>query len=164
MKSANIVLFLCLLVSICFNVHLLTKEPYIEADITKTTYTDTILYYKPVPKDSVILKYVSVKLPTSVPKTRDSLGNLPESVPDSMNVDIPITQNVYKDSTYTAYISGYRAQLDSLIFQREHEETTIIKWKKPKRWNVGIHAGCGATPNGLEPYIGIGVSYNLFSF
>ena len=94
-------------------------------------------------------------------------NNVAENIPDSADVVIPITQKVYEDSTYTAYVSGYNPQLDSLIFRMPREVITIKEYQKPKRWGIGIHAGYGMTIKGtpqFAPYIGIGISYNLFSF
>ena len=34
--------------------------------------------------------------------------------------------------------------------------------QKSSRWNVGIQGGVGITPKGVQPYIGVGVSYRLF--
>lgn len=92
-----------------------------------------------------------------------------KATPDSADVVIPITQTVYEDSTYTAYVSGYRANLDSLIFRIPREVTTITNthYQKPKQCSVGIQVGYGMTLKGtpqFTPYIGVGVSYNLFSF
>ncbi|WP_353477695.1 DUF6808 domain-containing protein, partial [Xylanibacter muris] len=40
---------------------------------------------------------------------------------------------------------------------------TEIRYKA-KRWGLGVQVGMGITPTKVEPYIGIGVSYNLFSW
>ena len=32
------------------------------------------------------------------------------------------------------------------------------------RWGVGAQAGYGITPAGFQPYLGVGVSFNLFSW
>ena len=82
-------------------------------------------------------------------------------------MQIPITQKVYEDSTYTAYVSGYRASLDSLVFKMPREVITIKEKRKHKRWGGGFQVGYGLTLKGnpqFTPYIGVGVSYNLFSF
>lgn len=143
------------------------------------TVLDTIPVYKPVPRDSVVIRYVTEKLP-AVPKNQDSVGNFGKNVPkttetvpkstdlvqeDSVEVQIPITQTTYETDTYRAVVSGYRATLDTLLF---YQLTKIIQVKqKPKRWSIGLQAGYGVTlaptPQ-LAPYVGIGVSYNLFSF
>ena len=198
LKNIALLLFLAVFVaSLCLNVHHYTggtTEPY--RDTIKTTFVDTIPYYKPVPKDEKPLGNITAKLPVSVPKLPVSVPKLPESdkklqdsvqnfgksvpenhfedmgkkvTPDSAEVIVPITQTVYEDSTYTAYVSGYRASLDSLIFRMPREVTTITNthYQKPKRWSVGIQVGYGMTLKGtpqFAPYVGIGVSYNLFSF
>lgn len=141
-------------------------------DTIRTTIVDTIAYYKPILKDSTVINYVTVRLPKADDK-EDNFPNktvtkLPESVPeDSVTVQIPITQKVYEDSTYTAYVSGYRASLDSLVFKMPREVITIKEKRKHKRWGVGFQVGYGLTLKGnpqFTPYIGVGVSYNLFSF
>lgn len=198
LKNIALVLFLAVFVaSLCLNVHHYTggtTEPY--RDTIKTTFVDTIPYYKPVPKEEKPLGNITAKLPVSVPKLPESVQKFPESdkklqdsvqnfgksvpedhfedmgekvTPDSAEVIVPITQTVYEDSTYTAYVSGYRASLDSLIFRMPREVTTITNthYQKPKRWSVGIQVGYGMTLKGtpqFAPYVGIGVSYNLFSF
>lgn len=198
LKNIALLLFLAVFVaSLCINVHHYTggtTEPY--RDTIKTTFVDTIPYYKPVPKEEKPLGNITAKLPVSVPKLPESVQKFPESdkklqdsvqnfgksvpedhfedmgekvTPDSAEVIVPITQTVYEDSTYTAYVSGYRASLDSLIFRMPREVTTITNthYQKPKRWSVGIQVGYGMTLKGtpqFAPYVGIGVSYNLFSF
>lgn len=198
LKNIALVLFLAVFVaSLCLNVHHYTggtTEPY--RDTIKTTFVDTIPYYKPVPKEEKPLGNITAKLPVSVPKLPESVQKFPESdkklqdsvqnfgksvpedhfedmgekvTPDSAEVIVPITQTVYEDSTYTAYVSGYRASLDSLIFRMPREVTTITNthYQKPKRWSIGIQVGYGMTLKGtpqFAPYVGIGVSYNLFSF
>lgn len=191
LKNIALLLFLAVfLASLCLNVYHYTggtTEPY--RDTIKTTFVDTIPYYKPVPKEEKPLGNITAKLPVSVPKLPESVQKLQDSVqnfgksvpenhfedmgekvtPDSAEVIVPITQTVYEDSTYTAYVSGYRASLDSLIFRMPREVTTITNthYQKPKRWSVGIQVGYGMTLKGtpqFAPYVGIGVSYNLFSF
>ena len=198
LKNIALLLFLAVfLASLCLNVHHYTggtTEPY--RDTIKTTFVDTIPYYKPVPHEEKPLGNITAKLPVSVPKLPESVQKFPESdkklqdsvqnfgksvpedhfedmgekvTPDSAEVIVPITQTVYEDSTYTAYVSGYRASLDSLIFRMPREVTTITNthYQKPKRWSVGIQVGYGMTLKGtpqFAPYVGIGVSYNLFSF
>ena len=198
LKNIALLLFLAVFVaSLCLNVHHYTmreQEPY--RDTIRTTFVDTIPYYKPVPKEEKPLGNITAKLPVSVPKLPENVQKFPESgknlqdsvqnfgksvpddhfedmgekvTPDSADVVVPITQTVYEDSTYTAYVSGYRASLDSLIFRMPREVTTITNthYQKPKRWSIGIQVGYGMTLKGtpqFAPYVGIGVSYNLFSF
>ena len=143
------------------------------------TFVDTIPFYKPVPRDSVVIRYVTEVLPavpkqeesvpnsgTSVPNSGTSVPTEDESVPkDSVSVQIPITQKVYRDSSYTAYVSGYRPSLDSITVYAPVR--TIRIREKPKRWSVGVQVGYGVTVTKqpqFAPYIGVGVSYNLWNF
>ena len=183
LKNIALVLFLALFIaSLCFNVHhCITKQGGVFQDTVRTTFVDSIPYYYPVPRDSVVIRYVTQRLPVVDDKEDNfpnkgnndeqnipqSDNNVAENIPDSADVVIPITQKVYEDSTYTAYVSGYNPQLDSLIFRMPREVIAIKEYQKPKRWGIGIHAGYGMTIKGtpqFEPYIGIGISYNLFSF
>lgn len=130
---------------------------------TKTVVVyDTIPYYKPVLKDSVIKRYVTVKLPVAEPQ--DSVIERQDSIvtQDSVKVQIPISQKIYQDSLYKAYISGYRAELDSIFIY--NQETTITIKQKPKRWHIGVGAGYGMTLKGLQPYVGVTIGYSIFSF
>lgn len=43
-------------------------------------------------------------------------------------------------------------------------QRSYINLPKRKKWGLGISAGYGANKNGLSPYIGLGVNYNLLSF
>ena len=150
------------LVSLFLNVRHYKRQEPCSSDTLRVTVTDTIPFYKPVLKDSTVIRYVTEKFPVNVPE-------LPESATDSIDVVIPIAQAVYEDSLYTAYVSGYQASLDSLILRMPREVTTVTyaRSAKNRRWGIGIQAGYGITLKGtpqLAPYIGIGISYNLFSF
>lgn len=127
-------------------------------------YYDTIPYYQMVPKDSLVIRYVTKTLPVNE-GIKDSVKL---AIGDSVSVDLPIIQKEYRDSTYVAWVSGYEPNLDSLyIFQRNHT-TTIYQPEyikaKPKRWGLGIQVGAGMTSDKITPYIGIGVSYNIFTW
>ena len=121
---------------------------------------DTIRVIQPVVRDSLVVRYVRVR----VPVVRDNLRIDSVLVRDTALVELPITQKRYTDSTYTAWVSGLGPRLDSIhVYPRREVITTTIR-PKPRRWGVGVHGGVGITPKGVQPYIGIGVSYNILSF
>ena len=150
-----------------------------------TIYVDTIAYYKPVPKDSIVLKYVTRTLPVSRPNTGamqktdtflagNYAQNNGENIPpqelsderDSVAVEIPITQKRYDGEDYSAYVSGYEPQLDSIFV---FPKTTVIherSYKPPNKWHIGITGGYGYgfKSKQAEPYIGIGITYSIISF
>lgn len=111
---------------------------------------------------------------TSCVEQRDSIivaaygtgaGGEPRCSGDSAIVELPMIQRHYADSTYEAWVSGPIApRLDSV---RVFAPTTIItkrEWKPPKRWHIGITAGYGYGAKGFHPYIGVGITYSIFSF
>ncbi len=143
------------------------------AEMTRDTIWDTIAFYQPIPKDSMVLRYQTIALPLA------KLGNeMPDSCPDqenmgaitafldrdSVQLEIPITQKHYTDTAYEAWVSGWQPSLDSLkVFPRTIRTTETIH-ARPKRWGLGISAGAAMTPRGAEPYIGIGIHYSIAAF
>lgn len=123
------------------------------------TVTDTIPYYKPVAKDSLVVRYETVKLPAVRDTVRDSLIYKDTLVHDSVNVIVPITQKRYEDSTYTAWVSGFRPQLDSISIYRKTIYNTIKE--KPSRLGIGITGGYGYGTTGFTPFLGVGLYIRL---
>lgn len=87
-----------------------------------------------------------------------AVGIIPEDS-DSVTISLPITQKVYRDSTYTAYVSGFDAKLDSISVYSKM--ITVTKREPPPAFTFGVQAGYGITPAGMQPYIGLGVQYNF---
>ena len=89
---------------------------------------------------------------------------------DTVLVHLPIEQRQYSDPRYTAWVSGYRPQLDSIhIYQRTEYITKEIKMvTKPQRWGLGLQAGYGVSLHNGQlfpaPYIGVGLSYSIISW
>lgn len=137
------------------------------------TYVDTIPYYKPVAKEVKPNGYTEVSV--SVDYLHGVLDSLPYiradttdvllcqgADSDSVSLQIPMTQTIYSDSTYKAWVSGVNTRIDSIYVFPKREVITIKH--PPKRWHIGISGGYGATRHGLSPYIGVGVTYSLISF
>ena len=122
--------------------------------VERDTITDTIRVIHPVVRDSVVLRYDRVVLPI----VRDSVMVRDSIVVDSVRVYLPITQKCYRDSAYTAWISGYQPKLDSIHIYRP---TITIKTIKRPKFTYGIQAGYGITPKGFQPYLGVGFNYTF---
>lgn len=136
---------------------------------------DTIPYYYPEPKDSAVVRYITEKLPIATGEevnslTINHLENMNEmvdsdSVKDSVEVVIPITQKHYGDSTFSAWVSGYKPSLDSIyVFPRKEVQTITITTKEQKRWSIGVSGGIGVVYDGswhCGPGINIGVTYSF---
>ena len=85
---------------------------------------------------------------------------------DTLAAALPIASKVYKDSLYTAYISGYNAQLDSITIRSPTTYITTNTEKiitRNKRFNIGVIGGfgLGLKSKSFEPFVGVGVSYSL---
>lgn len=161
----------CLLVGKC-TYHCITNPVRDSVrDTVRAVYVDTVRYVLPVARDSVVLRYIKVRVPRA-DSVNDTLGGRYKNSggtyknSDSAEVEIPITQKKYSDTTYTAWVSGFRPALDSIHVHPRREVVTVTQTLrgKPKRWGVGIHAGYGMTPRGLQPYIGVGLNYNILDF
>ena len=156
-----------------------------------TMYVDTLVYYRPVPKDSAVVRYVTRWLALAEKPDTDVSGTVADGPdtdvsgtvadgpdtdvsgtvasnmpPDSVRVIVPITQKRYEGDGYRVYVSGYEVNLDSVyVFQRTavvHERSC----KPPDRWHIGITGGYGYgfKSKQAEPYIGIGITYSIISF
>jgi hypothetical protein len=83
---------------------------------------------------------------------------------------VPISRKVYEGEDYRAVVSGFRASLDTLdIFRKTQTVTNTVVQRvevpgKPKRWGIGVSAGYALTRQGMKPYIGLGVQYDLISW
>lgn len=133
-----------------------------------TNVYDTIRVYKPVPRDSAVIRYITQTVPTEE-GTEDMKPDGAEPMPgitveitsgDSAKVNVPITQKRYETEDYRAYVSGYQPSLDSLFITKPTQIVRITE--KPSRWGIGISAGYGIGTKGLSPYIGVGVVYRIW--
>lgn len=113
--------------------------------------TDTIVKMQPKPYKVTIIDTIY----------------LPQQ-PQKPQYDTLIRQEViYKDSTYTAVVGGIEPYLKSIeiypktIYVNNNTTTTI---KVRSRFGLGVQAGYGYGRNGLQPYVGVGVQYNLIQW
>ena len=121
-------------------------------------------------KDTIHDSIPQIKKETVVKYIIDTL-TVVDTIPGdtvSVIVEVPISQKEYSDdSTYTAWVSGYKQNLDSINIYRKtiYIDNTITKIKK-QNFVIGPQIGFGMTTSErkLLPMIGIGVTYNMFGF
>lgn len=78
---------------------------------------------------------------------------------------LPRERLVYKDSTYRAVVSGVQPSLDSITVYKSTVYKTITNTViKRNKFGLGVQAGYGVTGSKLEPYIGIGITYNFITW
>lgn len=133
----------------------------VRSDTVTVVVRDTMVVEKPTEICRYIVRHDTIRTNDIVIIT-DTATNEPQAI-------IPIEQAVYSDSTekakYTAYVSGYRAALDSIQIECISTQTTITNTEriKPSRFGVGVQLGVGVSPQGLAvPYLGVGVQYRLW--
>lgn len=119
-------------------------------DTIITNRIDTVRDTVPVPVYESVVDSFPFVVPVPVPG---------DTVRDT--VYLPITQKIYKDSLYTAYVSGYRAKLDSIEVYSKTRTVFVRERAKWNRFGLGVQAGY-SYPSGI--YVGIGFSYNLFQW
>lgn len=140
-------------------------------DTLRVTITDTIRYYEPVPKDSVVIRYVTRKMavtPDGKPNREvadttaaDSVQSVHEVRTDSAIVEVPITQKCYETADYRAYVSGFEPSLDSIFLYRQtiKETVSITERRKTRfidRFGFGVVAGAGYGIIHRQPDVFIG--------
>lgn len=85
---------------------------------------------------------------------------------DTITMEVAVEQKRYDDSLYTAYVSGYRPQLDSIRLHLPNTitETTITQRIAPPRLSIGIQTGAGYGIINHKPdiYLGIGAQWRLW--
>lgn len=137
-----------------------SRQPNVEVQVDTCIIRDTVFVEKPILQKLAVTD--TLRLPVL---TRDTL-----MLHDTVLVHLPIEQRQYGDPRYTAWVSGYRPQLDSIhIYQRTEYITKEIKMvTKPKRWGIGLQAGYGVSLHNGQvfpaPYIGVGLSYSIINW
>ena len=124
-------------------------------DTTKVTVVDSVKKSFPVPVDSFVVRYITKSLPIASDSATKQLRS------DSVKVQIPISQKVYEDTLYKAYVSGYEPKLDSITIKQKTTYITHTIRDKESRFRIELQAGYGLTPKGMQPYVGVGLSYRL---
>ena len=154
----NIILIIPFLVGLLAGRFCCTRGPvehFVER-VDTLVVRDTITREKPVFVDRYITRTETVLLPV-----HDTTV-----VRDSVLVDVPIERRIYQeDSLYRAVVSGFRVSLDTLqVYRTTKEITKYVTVPVRKRWGVGVTGGWGFGKDGLTPFVGVGVSYNLINF
>lgn len=128
--------------------------------IREVMTTDTLVVYR---TDTV---HIDRPVPTLV-TTADTLY-IRDTVTQTVIAQLPVETKLYTDSLYRAQISGVRPNLDFVeVFPRTeykyiYQTETISQ--KPKKWGLGVSAGYAFTGSKMQPYIGVGISYDLLQW
>lgn len=123
------------------------------------TVRDTVRIERPIPlHEAKAGEIVIVGRRINRMQPTDSVATAAMADSDSVAVALPRVIRTYEGGNWRASVSGVDPQLENLTFEKSLTTT------QPKRWSVSITAGAALTPRGLQPMIGIGVSYAIFNF
>ena len=190
MKKAFWIVALLLMASIVANVWLMTRDPIKETTtVHDTIWKDTTIYEPKAVDSQETGRVVYIRVPVSVdggligdsPRCStivEQAGTVPMALnaaehsqkeaggrKDSMEVAIPIVQKRYEDSLYTAWVSGFRPNLDSIRLHQPEVLTTVTKYveRPAKRLAIGpsIGAGYGIINGKPDIWAGVTVTWNF---
>ena len=119
----------------------------------------------------VIRDTIKVTEPISV--TKRVVDSIPYPVTDTLRlrdtlyVYLEREQIRWEDTLAVVYASGVMPQVDSVIHHINQliitKEIPVIQNTKT-RWGLGVQSGYGISNQGLTPYVGVGISYNIISW
>ena len=160
MKKALYFLFAAIFLSVVLNVWQCSRQVQESTVIEHDTVWKDTTIYEPQPTETVQTdRVVYIRVP--VPGPSDTI-----TLHDSIEVPVPIVQKRYDDSLYTAWVSGFEPNLDSIQLYQPEIVTTVTKTivKPSPLITFGIQAGAGWGVFYRQPdlYIGVGGQINLW--
>ena len=159
MKKAFWIIAAVLCVSIALNVWQCSSQPKPSVVVERDTVWKDTTIYQPQPAETIdIGKTVYIRIPYNIIET--------DTVHDSIEVPVTIYQKRYEDSLYTAWVSGFRPNLDSIrLYQPTITETvtqTIVKSSPLITFGIQAGGGVGIFSRQPDVYIGFGGQVNLW--
>ena len=159
MKKAFWIIFALLLISVAANVWLAMRGPKVETTVEHDTIWKDTTIYQPQPAETINTgRVMYLRIP--VPGERDTI-----TLHDSIDVPIPIVQKRYDDSLYTAWVSGYDPNLDSIRVREREVITTITKVvdRPASRFSIGpsVGLGYGVLNKQCDVFVGFTATWNL---
>lgn len=112
----------------------------------------------------------TVTMTELVPVIRRVVDTIHVEVPtvqhDTISVMLPREEVIYQDSSYFAVVSGFQPRLDTLKVFPETRTIYIEKTVKSpeKRWGLSLVGGGGFGAQGLTPFVGLGISWDILQW
>ena len=131
------------------------QEETIITQVDTLVIRDTIRINEPVIVERRVVDTMTIEVPDFL------------VVHDTAYVNLPREEVEYRDTSYRAIISGFLPRLEEIEIYRQDRVVTIETTrtiKERSHWGLGVQAGAGISTQGLVPYVGIGVSYNILTW
>lgn len=161
MKKAFWILLAVLCISIAFNVWQWRSQPEASVVIERDTVWKDSIIREPVAAETIQTgRVVYIKVAVPQPQTQ------PDTVHNSIEVPVPVMQKRYEDSLYTAWVSGFEPNLDSIDLRLPTITEIITKTivKRSPRLSIGVQAGAGVgiMTRQTDVYVGIGAQWRIW--
>lgn len=131
------------------------QEVVIKTQVDTLVIRDTIRINEPVIVERRVVDTMTIEVPDYL------------VVHDTAYVNLPREEVEYRDTSYRAVVSGFLPRLEEIEIYRQDRVVTIETTrtiKERSHWGLGVQAGAGISTQGLVPYVGIGVSYNILTW
>lgn len=153
-------------------VALMTYDFYLTHKLIKQTRTEIVEVRDTIEKISYDTIFLARPIAYKVKEIKHDTVRITDVKHDSVDVILPVIQKEYRDSTYSAWVSGYQeVNLDSIevyqknIFTEINNTKYVTKYKnRPFGFSVGLGGTYSPVSNKIEPGIFLGITYTIKSF
>ena len=150
----------------------MTYDFYVTHKLIEQTRTEILEVKDTIEKISYDTIFVDRPISHKVKEIKHDTVRITDVKHDSVDVILPVIQKEYRDSAYSAWVSGYQdVNLDSIqVYQKniftEINNTKYVTKYKNRPFSLGIQVGYGFDfmNRQYSPYVGVGLQYNIISF
>ena len=151
---------------------LMTYDFYLTHKLIKQTKTEIVEVRDTIKKISHDTIFVDRPIAYKVKEIKHDTVRITDVKHDSVDVILPVIQKEYRDSTYSAWVSGYQdVNLDSIeiyqknIFTEINNTKYVTKYKnRPFGFSIGLGGTYSPISNKIEPGVFLGITYTIKSF
>ena len=151
---------------------LMTYDFYLTHKLIKQTRTEIVEVRDTLVKTRVDSIFVDRPIAYKVKEIKHDTVRITDVKHDSVDVILPVIQKEYRDSTYSAWVSGYQdVNLDSIeiyqknIFTEINNTKYVTKYKnRPFGFSIGLGVTYSPVSNKIEPGVFLGITYTIKSF
>lgn len=156
----------------CILIALMTYDFYLTHKLIKQTKTEIREVHDTIVKTRVDSIFLDRPIAYKVKEIKHDTVRITDVKHDSVDVILPLIQKEYRDSTYSAWVSGYQdVNLDSIeiyqknIFTEINNTKYVTKYKnRPFGFSIGLGVTYSPVSNKIEPGVFLGITYTIKNF